>query len=136
MAKTNAEALVKAAQAELDGAKAQLSAAQTRVEQIEASLAQAHVLDLVSESTVTQVGLERAQIALDDTQDEYNKALDRPWENQAIRDAWAKKLTQAQLDYRLAQAQLDEVWQCDFVKAVCSNLVLSWTPLKEIHRCH
>ena len=109
VAKTNAEALVKAAQAELDGAKAQFSAAQTRVEQIEASLAQARVLDLVPESTVAQVGLERAQIALDDTQNEYNKALDRPWEDQAIRDAWAKKLTQAQLDYRLAQAQLDGV---------------------------
>jgi multidrug resistance efflux pump len=111
VAKTNAGALVKAAQAELDGAKAQLSAAQTRVEQIDASLAQARVLDLVPESTAAQVGLERAKIALDDTQDEYNKALDRPWEDQEIRDAWAKRLTQAQLDYRLAQAQLDGVQQ-------------------------
>jgi HlyD family secretion protein len=111
VAKTNAEALVKAIQAEVDGAKAQLSAAQTRVEQIEASLAQARVLDLVPESTAAQVGLERARIALDDTQDEYNKAIDRPWEDQEIRDAWAKRLTQAQLDYRLAQAQLDGVQQ-------------------------
>ena len=109
VAKTNAEALVQAAQAELDGAKAQLSAAQTRVEQIEAGLAQARVLDLAPERTAAQVGLERAKIALDDTQDEYNKALDRPWEDQEIRDAWAKRLTQAQLDYRLAQAQLDGV---------------------------
>ena len=53
------------------------------------------------------MGLERAKIALDDAQDEYNKALDRPWEDQEIRDAWAKHLEQRQLDYRLAQAQLD-----------------------------
>jgi HlyD family secretion protein len=54
-----------------------------------------------------QVEVERAKIALDDTQNEYNKALDRPWEDQEIRDAWAKQLEQAQLDYRAAQAQLD-----------------------------
>ncbi len=111
VAKTNAEALVRAAQAELDGAKVQLSAAQTLVEQGEASLAQVRILDLIPEITAAQVGLERAQIALDDTQNEYNKALDRPWEDQEIRDAWAKQLTQAQLDYRLAQAQLDGAQQ-------------------------
>jgi HlyD family secretion protein len=107
VAKTNAETLVKAAQAELDGAKAQLSAAQARAEQIEAGLAQARVQDPTSNLTAAQVGVERATIALDDTQDEYNKALDRPWEDQAIRDEWSKRLTQVQLDYRLAEAQLD-----------------------------
>jgi multidrug resistance efflux pump len=55
--------------------------------------------------------VERARIALEDTQDEYNKALDRPWEDQEIRDAWSKRLEQAQLDYRLAQAQLDGAQQ-------------------------
>ena len=54
-----------------------------------------------------QVELERAKIALDDAQDEYNKALDRPWEDQGIRDAWARQLEQMQLNYRAAQAQLD-----------------------------
>ena len=109
VAKTNAEAMVEAARAELDGAKAQLSAAQTRVEQIEASLAQARILDLEPERVAAQVGLDRAQIALDDVQDEYNKALDRPWEDQSIRDGWAKQLKQVQLDYQLAEAQLDGV---------------------------
>jgi HlyD family secretion protein len=53
------------------------------------------------------VGLERAQIALSDAQDEYNKALDRPWEDQDIRDAWADQVEQRTLDLRQAQAQLD-----------------------------
>jgi multidrug resistance efflux pump len=107
VAKMNAEALLTAAQAEVDGAKAQLSAAQARAEQIEASLAQARVQDPTPNLTAAQVGLERATIALDDTQDEYNKALDRPWEDQDIRDQWAKRLEQVQLDHRLAEAQLD-----------------------------
>jgi hypothetical protein len=54
---------------------------------------------------------------LDDTQDEYNKALDRPWEDQEIRDAWAKLLRQVQLDYRLAQAQLDGAQQAQQARA-------------------
>jgi multidrug resistance efflux pump len=106
-AKSNAEALVKAAQAEVDGAKAQLIAAQARVVQTEASLAQARTLDPMPGIVAAQVQLERATIALDDTQDEYDKALDRPWQDQAIRDAWTKRLKQVQLDFQLAQAQLD-----------------------------
>jgi multidrug resistance efflux pump len=105
--KANAGVQVEAAQAELDAAKAQFSAAETRVEQLEAQLAQARVRDPTPGVTAAQIEVERAKIALDDTQDEYNKALDRPWEDQEIRDAWAKQLEQVQLNYRLAQAQLD-----------------------------
>jgi multidrug resistance efflux pump len=46
-------------------------------------------------------------MVLDETQDEYNQALDRPWEDQAVRDAWASRLREAQLAYCLAQAQLE-----------------------------
>jgi multidrug resistance efflux pump len=60
----------------------------------------------VPEVTAAQVTVERAQIALDDAQDEYNKALDRPWEDQGIRDGWARELVQKQLDHRQAEAQL------------------------------
>jgi HlyD family secretion protein len=63
--------------------------------------------DPAAEVAAAQIGVERAKIALDDTQDEYNKALDRPWEDQSIRDTWAKRLQQAVLNYRLAQAQLE-----------------------------
>jgi multidrug efflux pump subunit AcrA (membrane-fusion protein) len=81
--------------------------AQARVRQLELQLDQARVQDPAPGVTAARVALERARIALDDTQDEYNQALDRPWEDQAIRDTWAKRLKQAQLDYEVAQAQLD-----------------------------
>ncbi|MBC8444603.1 MAG: HlyD family efflux transporter periplasmic adaptor subunit [Chloroflexi bacterium] len=84
-----------------------VAAAQARVKQIEYSLAKARVEDPGPSVTSAEVALERARIALSDTQDEYNKAIDRPWEDQGIRDAWSKRLEQAQLDYKAAQAQLD-----------------------------
>jgi multidrug resistance efflux pump len=84
-----------------------VQAAQARLAQVEAQLAQARAQDPTPSVTAAEVELERAQIALDDTQDEYNKALDRPWEDQEIRDAWADQLEQAQLNARAAQANLD-----------------------------
>jgi multidrug resistance efflux pump len=84
-----------------------VAAAQALVGQAQAQLAQARAQNLAAEVQAAQVELERAKIALDDAQDEYNKALDRPWEDQGIRDAWAKQLEQMQLNYRAAQAGLD-----------------------------
>jgi multidrug efflux pump subunit AcrA (membrane-fusion protein) len=107
-----AEVAVRAAQLQLARARAenpadQVDAARLRIVQLELQLAQARAQNPTPEVTVAQVALERAKIALDDAQNEYNKALDRPWEDQGIRDAWAKELEQKQLDYRNAQAQLD-----------------------------
>lgn len=93
--------------AKLDDPNIDVAAAQARVEQLQAQLAQVRAQDPGAQVETAQVGVERAKIALDDVQNEYNKALDRPWEDQEIRDAWAKQLEQVQLDYRLAQAQLD-----------------------------
>ena len=106
-----AELVLTASELELEQARARdpeqdVAAAQARVRQLDLQLAGARAQDPAPEVTIAQVELERAQIALDETQDEYNKALDRPWEDQSIRDAWTKQLQQAQLNYRLAQAQL------------------------------
>jgi HlyD family secretion protein len=106
-AQAAAEAQVKAAQAELEGARAQVSTGQARVEQAQAQLAGARDRDPTPDITAAEVQLERAGIALEDAQDEYRKSFDRPWEDQALRDATAKRLKQAQLDYQLAQAQVD-----------------------------
>ena len=95
------------AQAQAKDPANDVDAAQAHVDQLEAQLAQAQAQNPNAQLLVAQIELERAQIALDDTQDEYNKALDRPWEDQEIRDAWSKRLEQAQLDYRAAQAQLN-----------------------------
>jgi multidrug efflux pump subunit AcrA (membrane-fusion protein) len=106
-----AELALTASELELEQARARdpeqdVAAAQARVRQLDLQLAGARAQDPAPEVTIAQVEVERAQIALDETQDEYNKALDRPWEDQEIRDAWAKQLQQAQLNYRLAQARL------------------------------
>jgi HlyD family secretion protein len=93
--------------AKLEDPGIDVAAAKARVEQLQAQLAQVRAQNPAAEVDAAQIGVERAKIALDDVQDEYNKALDRPWEDQEIRDAWAKQLEQRQLDYRLAQAQLD-----------------------------
>jgi multidrug resistance efflux pump len=84
-----------------------VAVAQAMVRRIELQIAQARAQDPASDLAAAQVALERAKIALDDTQNEYSKALDRPWEDQRVRDEWKDRLEQVQLDYRLAQAQLD-----------------------------
>jgi multidrug resistance efflux pump len=106
-----AEVALQAAELRLKEARAEdpavaVDAARARIKQLELQLAQAQAQFPVADITVAQVALERARIALDDAQNEYNKALDRPWEDQAIRDGWARELEQKQLDYRQAQAQL------------------------------
>jgi multidrug efflux pump subunit AcrA (membrane-fusion protein) len=107
-----AEIALEVSQAQLAQAQAHdpardVEAVQARIRQLEATQAQARAQDLSPEVMAAQVEVERAKIALDDTQNEYNKALDRPWEDQEIRDGWAKQLEQAQLNYRAAQARLD-----------------------------
>ena len=84
-----------------------VAAAQKRVEQLKLQLAQARAQSASPEVTTAQVALERARIALADAQNEYKKALDRPWEHQRIRDGWAREVEQKGLDYRYAQAQLE-----------------------------
>jgi len=87
-------------------AQAQVDAAQSRVTQLLRQVEQARAQDPGPEIEIAEVEVERAKIALDEAQDEYNKALDRPWEDQEIRDGWAKQVQQTQLTYRQAQAQL------------------------------
>jgi len=106
-----AEVALRAAQLQLEKAQsedpaAEVDAARSRVAQLELQLAQAKAQSPAADITVAQVAVERAQIALDDAQNEYNKALDRPWEDQAVRDGWARELEQKQLDRRQVQAQL------------------------------
>jgi HlyD family secretion protein len=109
---TQAEIALRAQELQLEKARLEdpsleVAAAEIRVKQLQSQLAQIRAQDPSDQVSTAQVSLERAKIALDDAQDEYNKALDRPWEDQGIRDGWAKELEQKQLDYRLAQAQLD-----------------------------
>jgi HlyD family secretion protein len=109
---TQAELALEASQEQLDQARRNdpaenIALAQAKVRQLELQLEQARAQDPAPAVTIAQVELERAEIALNSTQDEYTKALDRPWEDQPIRDTWAERLKQAQLNYKVAQAQLD-----------------------------
>lgn len=87
-------------------AQGQVDTAQARVTQLLRQVEQARAQDPGPETEIARVEVERAKIALDEAQNEYGKALDRPWEDQEIRDSWAKQVQQAQLNYRAAQAQL------------------------------
>jgi multidrug resistance efflux pump len=98
-------------------------AAQARLRQLELQLAEARAQDLQPDVTDAQVELERAKIALDDAQNEYNKALDRPWEDQSIRDTWARQLKQTQLNYRLAQSHLDRAQSAQRAHAIGLDVV-------------
>jgi hypothetical protein len=96
-------------ESEIVVAKAQLTSAQVGVLQLKRQYDQLRAQDAAPKAAVAQVGVERAKITLDETQNEYNKALDRPGEDQAIRDSWAKQLEQAQLSYRVYQMGQIEV---------------------------
>ena len=109
---SQAEIALQAKQQQLAQAQARdpaddVALAEARIVQLQLQIDQVRAQAPAAEVTLAQVELERAKIALDDTQNEYNKALDRPWEDQAIRDGWAKQLEQVKLNYRSAQAQLD-----------------------------
>lgn len=94
-------------QAQLTNPAHDVALARAQVKQVEAQMAQLSAQSPTAQVEAAQIELERAQIALDEVQNEYQKALDRPWEDQSIRDAWAKQLKQAQLNRRAAQAQLN-----------------------------
>lgn len=124
-AEAQRDQLIAGAQAsEITVAESQVASAQARVRQLERQREQLGAQEPAPEVAVAQVGLERAKIVLDDTQNEYNKALDRPWEDQEIRDGWAKELQQARLSYQQAQAQLEGALNGQRAHAI-SLLVLS-----------
>ena len=107
-----AELAVQTARLRLEEAQANdpaagVAAARARIVQLNRQVEQVRAQDPTAGVAAAEVDLERAQIALADAQDEYNKALDRPWEDQEIRDAWADQVEQRTLDLRQAQAQLE-----------------------------
>jgi len=55
-----------------------------------------------------RVGLEQAEDSAARAQTEYQEALARPWEPQAVRDAFALALQQAQWNLEIAQAEYDQ----------------------------
>jgi multidrug efflux pump subunit AcrA (membrane-fusion protein) len=106
-----AEVALQAARLRLEQAQAEdpataVEVAEARIRQLNRQLEQIRAQDPVSGVSAAQVVVERAQIALSDAENEYKKALDRPWEDQDIRDGWADQVVQMKLNLRSANAQL------------------------------
>jgi HlyD family secretion protein len=68
----------------------------------------AHQPDYDAAATDARIGLDRAKDALERAQVEYQKALDRYWEPQEVRDAYARALQEAQWYHESAQARYDQ----------------------------
>ena len=81
--------------------------ARSKVEQLDLQVAQARANPPAADVVAAQVNLARAQDAVDEARIAYQKALDRSWEPQEVRDGLAKALWRAELGLTLAQARLD-----------------------------
>jgi len=94
-------------QAKLSRPDAGVTVARAGQTQLELQLTQQRAHSPQAEVTVAAVNLARAQAGLATAQNEYRKALDRPWEPQEIRDALARGIQQAEWETQIAQARLD-----------------------------
>jgi multidrug resistance efflux pump len=107
-----AQVALRIAQLQLEQAKHQgqtltVEIAGLGLQQATYQLEQACAQSPTPEVTIAQVNLARAQDVLARTQDEYRKALDRPWEPQEIRDGLTRAVQQAEWDVQLAKAHLE-----------------------------
>jgi len=96
------------AQAQRQDDDADVVVARAELQQLEVQLEQGQAQSPAAQVTIAQVNLERARDGLAAVQDEYGKALDRPWEPQKIRDALVKEVQRAQWNLQVAQAQLED----------------------------
>ncbi len=84
-----------------------IAIAQSELGQLDLQLAQAQAQPPAAEVVAAQVRLARAQDTLNAAQLEHREALDRPWEPQEVREAYAKAAWLAQQEVELAQARLN-----------------------------
>jgi multidrug resistance efflux pump len=118
-----AEIALQVAQWQLEAARLQdqtltVALARSELDQLDLQLAQARAQPPVAEVVAARVSLARAQDTLDTAQVEYDKALERPWEPQEVRDAYAKAVWLAQQEVELAQAQFDSALDAQRVHAL------------------
>jgi multidrug efflux pump subunit AcrA (membrane-fusion protein) len=85
-----------------------LTEAQIALDTARLRFAQAAAEDASAAVTITQVSLIRAQGAVADAAQEYKEALERSWEREEGRKAYARALDEAQHNLTIAQAQYDQ----------------------------
>lgn len=90
---------------------AELAVTAPTTETASLALEQARAQSAAPDIAVARAQLAQAEITLNNAQDEYNKSLDRSWEEEWVRDQYAEVLRWAELDYQAAQAQLNKAYQ-------------------------
>jgi HlyD family secretion protein len=110
-------------QAEQQAYASDIALARAHLEQASLQLAQARVQAPQVEVVAAEVGLARAQDAVNAARAEYQKAMDRPWEPQEVRDAHAKVIWMAQQDLRLAQARLNSAQDAQLAHALSLDIL-------------
>jgi len=101
-----AEAELKQARFDLEQAKRDLKIAELQLEMVKKSRG-ASAPDLLA----AEIALEKAEVQLANAEEEYQKALDRPWEPLEVTEGYSWTLQLSQWNYQLAQARLDQVRQ-------------------------
>ncbi|MGC9467484.1 MAG: efflux RND transporter periplasmic adaptor subunit [Anaerolineae bacterium] len=86
-----------------------LTEAQNNVRSAELQLAKLETGTSESQVVSARINLEKARMRLAEAQDEYNKSLDRSWEREEVRDAYARGVQEAQWNLEMAQAQYNDV---------------------------
>jgi len=87
---------------------AQLAATRPTSRTVELELRQARAQSSAPGIAIAEAELAQAQITLDNARTEYQKALDRPWEPDSVREAYAETLQRAELAYQAAEARLEQ----------------------------
>lgn len=82
-------------------AMANVRARELALAKLEASISNTQILS-------ARINLERAQEALANAQDEYQKSLDREWEREEVREGYADGVRNAQWNLDLARAQYSD----------------------------
>ncbi len=100
------------AQNELEGveldAERRVAEAEANVHAAELRLSKARANDPTPQVTIAEINLEKARVALAWAEQEYQKALDRPWEPESTRESYANALQQAEWNYRVAEAHYQQ----------------------------
>jgi multidrug efflux pump subunit AcrA (membrane-fusion protein) len=85
-----------------------LTEAQIALDTARLRFAQAQTEDVSGTVTIAQINLFRAQRAVTDAEDEYNKSLYRTWELPEAKKPYRDALERARQDLTIAQAQYDQ----------------------------
>ncbi len=123
----------KLAQAQCPDPASDVLVAQAEASQAKLELEQARAGSPAATLAVARVNLARAVDVLSNAQDEYRKALDRPWEPQQIRDGLAKAIQSAEWDVEAAQAQLEDAERAETVHRSKIEALQVGSDIAEVH---